>query len=51
SPLVSDTPITPHQLRHSYATSMVNAGMGLYGVMKLLGHMDMRMTLRLIPLS
>jgi len=46
SPLVSDIPITPHQLRHTYATSMVNAGMGLYSVMKLLGHMDMRMTLR-----
>ncbi len=46
SPHVGDVPITPHQLRHTFATSMINAGMGLYGVMKLLGHMDMRMTLR-----
>lgn len=38
SPHVGDVPITPHQLRHTFATSMINAGMGLYGVMKLLGH-------------
>jgi len=44
--LVSDKPFTPHQLRHTYATSLVNAGMGLFSVMKLLGHVDIRMTLR-----
>jgi len=39
-------PITTHRLRHSYATSLLNAGMSLLGVMKLLGHRDYRMTLR-----
>lgn len=38
--------ITPHRLRHTYATELLNAGMSLAGVMKLLGHRSMRMTLR-----
>ena len=38
--------ITPHRLRHTYATEFLNAGMTLAGVMKLLGHRSMRMTLR-----
>lgn len=42
----SQTPITPHRLRHTYATSLINAGMSLIGVMQLLGHKDYRMTLR-----
>jgi hypothetical protein len=39
-------PITTHRLRHSYATTLLNAGMSLVAVMKLLGHRDYRMTLR-----
>lgn len=39
-------PITTHRLRHTYATTLLNAGMSLVGVMKLLGHRDYRMTLR-----
>jgi site-specific recombinase XerD len=39
-------PITTHRLRHTYATEMLNAGMSLVGVMRLLGHRDYRMTLR-----
>lgn len=35
-----------HRLRHTYATELLNAGMSLVGVMKLLGHNDHRMTLR-----
>jgi integrase len=35
-----------HRLRHTFATSLLNAGMSLLGVMKLLGHRDYRMTLR-----
>jgi site-specific recombinase XerD len=38
--------MTSHRLRHTYATSLLNAGMSLMGVMKLLGHRDYRMTLR-----
>ncbi len=39
-------PITSHRLRHSYATSMLAGGMSLTSVMRLLGHRDIRMTLR-----
>ncbi len=35
-----------HRLRHTYATALLNAGMSLVGLMKLLGHTDHRMTLR-----
>jgi len=38
--------MTSHRLRHTYATSLLNAGMSLLGVMRLLGHRDYRMTLR-----
>lgn len=38
--------ITLHRLRHTYATTMLNAGVSLPGVMNLLGHADYRMTLR-----
>lgn len=41
-----DGKMTTHRLRHSYATSLLNGGMSLVGVMKLLGHRDYRMTLR-----
>ncbi|HEX5649995.1 MAG TPA: tyrosine-type recombinase/integrase [Steroidobacteraceae bacterium] len=44
--LSTTEPITSHRLRHTYATSMLEAGMSLLGVMKLLGHRDFRMTLR-----
>src|SRR5690349_877686 len=30
--------ITPHQLRHTYATALVNAGVSLQSLMALLGH-------------
>jgi site-specific recombinase XerD len=38
--------ITTHRLRHTYATTLLNAGMSLVGVMKLLGHRNHQMTLR-----
>lgn len=38
--------MTTHRLRHTYATSLLNGGMSLVAVMKLLGHRDYRMTLR-----
>ena len=39
-------PLTTHRLRHSFATSLMNGGMSLMGIMKLLGHRKQQMTLR-----
>jgi len=44
-------PIGTHRLRHSYATSLLDAGMSLVGIMKLLGHTSLRMTLRYASIS
>src|SRR6476646_6803168 len=38
--------ITPHQLRHTYATALVNAGVSLQALMALLGHVSAEMSLR-----
>lgn len=43
--------ITPHQLRHTYATTLVNAGMSLQALMALLGHASPQMTLRYAALA
>ena len=43
--------ITSHRLRHTYATTLLNAGMSLVSVMKLLGHRDYRMTLRYVEVT
>ena len=37
---------TPHQLRHTYATALVNAGVSLQSLMTLLGHVSAEMSLR-----
>jgi integrase len=37
---------TPHQLRHAYATALVNAGVSLQALMALLGHVSAEMSLR-----
>jgi len=37
--------ITPHRLRHTYASEMVRLGVSLPALMELLGHKDIRMTL------
>lgn len=39
-------PITFHRLRHTYATTLLSAGVGLASLMKLLGHRRIEMTLR-----
>ena len=39
------TDIVPHQMRHTYGTEMLRAGMGFAVVMKLLGHTSPRMTM------
>jgi site-specific recombinase XerD len=43
--------ITPHQLRHTYATTLINSGMSLQALMALLGHVSTEMTLRYAALA
>jgi Phage integrase family len=38
--------VTSHQLRHTYATALVNAGCSLQALMALLGHVSATMSLR-----
>lgn len=40
----TDTPIVTHQLRHTYATQMLNAGMSMPALKEILGHKSFRMT-------
>jgi integrase len=43
--------VVAHQLRHTYATSLVNAGMSLQALMSLLGHRSPEMTMRYATLA
>ena len=43
--------VVPHQLRHTYATSMLRAGVSLPGLMQLLGHRTADMTLRYVQVT
>jgi site-specific recombinase XerD len=43
--------IVPHQLRHSYATTMLRAGVSLPALMKLLGHHNANMTLLYVEVT
>jgi site-specific recombinase XerD len=45
------THLVPHQLRHTYATTMVRAGMSLPALMKLLGHHNANMTLLYVEVT
>ena len=45
------THIVPHQLRHTYATTMLRAGVSLPALMKLLGHRTANMTLRYVEIT
>ena len=40
--------VTPHRLRHTVATEMLRLGVSLPALMQLLGHNDIRMTLRYV---
>ncbi len=44
-------PVTPHRLRHSFASEMVRFGVSLPALMQLLGHRDIRMTLRYVQVT
>lgn len=39
-------PVTPHRLRHTFATALVNAGCSLQSLMAMLGHVSADMSLR-----
>jgi len=38
--------VTPHQLRHTFATALVNSGVSLQALMAMLGHVSAEMSLR-----
>jgi site-specific recombinase XerD len=43
--------IVPHQMRHTYATTLLRAGVSLPALMKLLGHRTANMTLRYVEIT
>jgi site-specific recombinase XerD len=43
--------VTPHRMRHSFATEMLRLGVSLPALMQLLGHKDIRMTLRYVEVT
>jgi integrase len=45
------TRIVPHQLRHTYASEMIRAGITIPALMKLLGHKDPGMTMRYVEIT
>jgi site-specific recombinase XerD len=45
------TRVTPHRLRHSYATEMLRLGITLPALMRLLGHKKVEMTLRYVQVT
>jgi site-specific recombinase XerD len=44
-------PVKPHQLRHTFATEMLRLGISLPALMQILGHQDIRMTLRYVQIT
>jgi hypothetical protein len=43
--------VTPHRLRHTFGTSLINGGIGLPALMALMGHVTPEMTLRYARLA
>jgi len=48
---VGCTPVRPHQLRHTFATAMLRAGMSLPTLKEILGHRDIRMTMGYVQVT
>jgi site-specific recombinase XerD len=45
------SPVTPHRLRHTFASEMLRLGVSLPALMQLLGHHDIRMTMRYVQVT
>ena len=45
------SPISPHRLRHTWASEMLRGGMSLPALKELMGHKDIRMTLRYLKVT
>jgi site-specific recombinase XerD len=45
------TSVTPHRLRHTFATTMLRLGVSLPALMQLLGHKNINMTLRYVDVT
>jgi len=43
--------VHPHRLRHTYATELLRCGVSLPGIMKLLGHRRLNMTMRYVKVT
>lgn len=48
---IGSPPIGAHQLRHTFATEMVRAGISLPALQQILGHSDVNMTLRYVQVT
>jgi site-specific recombinase XerD len=44
-------PISPHRLRHTWASDLLRRGISLPALMQLMGHKDIRMTLRYLKVT
>ncbi len=44
-------PVRPHQLRHTYATMMLRSGISLPALKQILGHRDIKMTMRYVQVT
>ena len=49
--VATSTRIVPHQLRHTYASEMVRAGLSLPALMTLLGHVKAEMTMKYVQVA
>ena len=45
------SPISPHRLRHTWASEMLRCGVSLPALKELMGHKDIRMTLRYLKVT
>jgi site-specific recombinase XerD len=48
---VDTKPISPHRLRHTWASDMLRCGISLPALKELMGHKDIRMTLRYLKVT